>query len=60
MKIKLLKPYGFSNPGDLLDINLGVAEQLIQRGVAELVKESKRGGKDDTNKTFFAPPKPHE
>ena len=57
MKIKLLKSYGFANPGDILDISLGVAEQLILRGVAEPVKESKRGGKDDTNKVFFAPPK---
>jgi len=34
MKIKLLKPFGFSEAGDILDPDPPVAHLLIERGVA--------------------------
>ncbi len=34
MRIKLLKPFGFSEPGDVLDPDPPVAQLLIDRGVA--------------------------
>ena len=39
MKIKLIKPYGFANPGDMLDVPAGVAQLLIQRKIAEVYEE---------------------
>ena len=36
MKIKLIRPYGFSSVGDVLDIPVGVAQLLIQRKIAEV------------------------
>jgi hypothetical protein len=40
MKIKLLKHYGMSAPGDVLpDVNRPVADLLISRGIAVLVKK---------------------
>ncbi len=34
MRIKLLKPFGFSEPGDILNPDPPVAQLLIDRGVA--------------------------
>jgi hypothetical protein len=40
MKIKLLKHFGMSAPGDILtDVNKPVAELLIKRKIAVLVKK---------------------
>jgi hypothetical protein len=39
LKIKLIKPYGFSSVGDVLDIPVGVAQLLIQRKIAEVYEE---------------------
>jgi hypothetical protein len=38
MKIRLLQPYGFGVPGDILDPDPPVAQLLIERGVAEIVE----------------------
>lgn len=40
-----------------MDVNVGVAEQLILRGIAQAITEEKRGGPNDTNKRFMKPPK---
>lgn len=39
MKIKLIRPYGFSSVGDVLDIPAGVAQLLIQRKIAAVYEE---------------------
>lgn len=57
MKIKLLKSYGLSDAGEIMDFNRGVAEQLILRGIAQEIRDEKRGGPEDTNKRFTKPPK---
>jgi hypothetical protein len=36
MRIRLLKPYGFSRPGDVLEPDDPVAQLLIDRGIAEI------------------------
>jgi hypothetical protein len=36
MRIRLLKPYGFSRPGDVLEPDDPVAQLLIERGIAEV------------------------
>ena len=39
MKLQLLKPWGMAAKGDVLpDVNDGVAEQLIKRGVAKAIE----------------------
>lgn len=41
MKIKLLKPWGMSAPGEVLpNVADGVAEQLIHRGIAKAVESA--------------------
>jgi hypothetical protein len=42
MRIRLLKPYGFSRPGDVLEPDDPVAQLLIERGIAEVDKEVER------------------
>lgn len=39
MKIKLLKSYSLFCAGDVLDVDIGVAELLIGRGIAEEYRE---------------------
>lgn len=45
MKIKLLKAYCMSAAGDVLDLNKPVADLLIQRKIAVLVKSKKKAKK---------------
>lgn len=39
MKIRLLKAYSLFCAGDVLDLDIGVAELLIGRGIAEEYRE---------------------
>ena len=42
MKLELLKPWGIGAAGDVLpEVPKGVAEQLIKRGIAKVVDETK-------------------
>jgi hypothetical protein len=50
MKIKLLKHYGMSAPGDILpDVAKPVADLLIQRKIAVLVTSKKKANKKCSN-----------
>jgi hypothetical protein len=50
MKLELLKHYGMSAPGDILtDVNKPVADLLIQREIAVLVKPKKKAKKKCSN-----------
>lgn len=40
MKIKLLKQYGYTLPGSLLDPEKNIADELIRRGIAEVYVEN--------------------
>lgn len=42
MRIKLLKPFGFSEPGDLLDPDPPIAQLLIDRGVAVAISSQQK------------------
>lgn len=58
MKIKMLKPWGFSNPGDVIDPPRGVAIELIKAGRAVEVKdEEEKGVVDRWHKRVAKPPK---
>ena len=57
MKIELVKPWGFAAPGQVIDPAPGVAQLLIQRGIAKLVEE-KQGFTDRWNKREAKPPQP--
>ena len=63
MKIRLLKPYGLSAAGDILNPAPPVAKLLIHSGRAEAVENSDldadgkdEGGKDGVKKAFSSPP----
>lgn len=48
MKIKLLKPYGMSPAGGVLDnVNKPVADLLIKRKIAKLFKPKKKAARND-------------
>lgn len=47
MKIKLLKNYILSAKGSVIDIHKNIAELLIARKIAEIVKEKKSNNKKD-------------
>jgi hypothetical protein len=50
MKIKLLKHYGMSGPGDILpEVNKPVADLLIRRGIGVEVKPKKKRAKKCSN-----------
>ena len=58
MKIKMLKPWGFSNPGDVIDPPYGVAIELIKAGRAvEVKEEEEKGVVDRWHKRVAKPPK---
>ena len=40
MKIKLIKPWNFNAPGEVLDLDPPVATLVIQRGVAVALEEN--------------------
>lgn len=53
MKIKLIRPYGFSSIGDVLDVPVGVAQLLIQRKIATVYEDRIS---DSWNKQMTQPP----
>ena len=55
MTIKLLKAYSLFCAGDILDVDFGVAELLIGRGIAEEYKGS--GPSLNWNKRVGRPPR---
>lgn len=55
MRLILLKPYGMSPAGALLDVGLGVAEQLLARGIAKQEEELKAVAKPPENKSMASP-----
>ena len=57
MRIELVKPWGFAAPGQVIDPAPGVAQLLIQRGIAKLAEE-KQGFTDRWNKREQRPPQP--
>lgn len=61
MKIKMLRPWGLANVGDLLDPPIGVALELIARKVAEAVTDVQpKPGPAGWNKQFTKPPQKQE
>lgn len=56
MKIKLLKSWGLANVGDVLNPPPGVAQLLIQRGIAELYDGEEAGYRGAWNKRVAYPP----
>lgn len=45
MKVKLLKNYNLANAGDVLELRKPIADLLIARKVAEIVKQKPEKGK---------------
>lgn len=58
MKIKLLKPWGMANPGDVINPPPGVAHLLIERGIAELYEGDEQGFAGRWNKRVAYPQTP--
>jgi len=58
MKIKLLKPWGKANPGDIINPPPGVAQLLIERGIAELYEGEEQGFAGKWNKRIAYPVTP--
>ena len=57
MRVKMLKPWGLSKPGDVIDPPDGVAIELIQSGRAIEVDEDEKGVADRWHKRVAKPPK---
>lgn len=57
MRVKMLKAWGLSNPGDVIEPPIGVAIELIQSGRAVEVDEDEKGVTDRWNKRMAKPPK---
>jgi hypothetical protein len=49
MKIELLKPYGVSAVGDILNPGQAIADMLIERKIAKLVVTKKKRAKKCSN-----------
>jgi hypothetical protein len=58
MKIKLLKSWGLANPGDVINPPPGVAQLLIERGIAELYEGEEQGFAGKWNKRIAYPATP--
>lgn len=62
MKLRLKQMYLGQPAGKIVDYGAGVAELLIQRGIAVEVKDDPdadgkaEGGQDGVKKAFFGPP----
>ena len=59
MRIELVKPWGFAAPGQVIDPAPGVAQLLIERGIAKPVEE-KQAFSDRWNKRESRPPQPRQ
>ena len=57
MRVKMLKAWGLSNPGDVIDPPVGVALELIQAGRAEAVDDDDKSVADRWHKRVAKPPK---
>lgn len=58
MRIKMIKPWGFSKVDDIIDPPRGVAIELIKAGRAvEVIEEEEKGVTDRWHKRIVKPPK---
>ena len=57
MRVKMLKAWGLSNPGDVIDPPGGVGIELSQSGRAVEVDGDEKGVADRWNKRMAKPPK---
>lgn len=57
MRVRMLKPWGLSKAGDVIDPPDGVAIELIQTGRAEAVDDDEKGVVERWHKRVAKPPK---